>query len=190
MLTLFHSLLDNHLQGNPCQKSSCWGIANTATSRRRSPRTGQRRCFAKPASEWITHEDESLRIVPQELWEQVRGRRNEVRRGWPSGMGRRGFSTQQGGGRNFSTHLLSGAMVCGRCGATIADANGNVLGYPVAGNASSAAWTLQSAIYTVPPGAASVVLYAQIYLPTGSTTARFDNGFLTGASGLGTRCTT
>jgi hypothetical protein len=23
MLTLFHSLLDNHLHGNPCQKSSC-----------------------------------------------------------------------------------------------------------------------------------------------------------------------
>ncbi len=46
MLTLFHSLLDNHLHGNLCQKSPCWGIANTATRRRRDPPTGQRRCFA------------------------------------------------------------------------------------------------------------------------------------------------
>ncbi|PYU36942.1 MAG: hypothetical protein DMG54_35345 [Acidobacteria bacterium] len=66
-------------------------------------------------------------------------------------------------------------------------ANGNVLGFLVAGNATSAAWTLQSATYTVPAGGAAVRLYAQIYQPTGLTTARFDDGFLTGASGLGPR---
>ena len=69
----------------------------------------------------------------------------------------------------------------------VRDANGNVLAYPVAGNATSATWALQSATYTVPAGGASVALYAQIYLPTGSTTARFDDAFLTGASGLGVR---
>ena len=67
----------------------------------------------------------------------------------------------------------------------VRDANGNVLAYPVAGNATSATWTYQSYTYTVTSGGASVSLYAQIYLPTGSTTARFDDGFLTGASGLG-----
>lgn len=37
------------------------------TESRRDPRTGKRRRFPKPESEWIVHEDESLRIVPQEL---------------------------------------------------------------------------------------------------------------------------
>src|SRR5205807_1465459 len=46
---------------------------------RRDPRTGRRRAFAKPASEWITHEDEALRIVPQDLWDTVHARRLIVR---------------------------------------------------------------------------------------------------------------
>ncbi len=100
------------------------------TERRRDPRTGQRRCFPKPASEWVMQEDESLRIVPQELWEQVRTRRKEVRRSWPGGSGQRGFSAQQGGREKyFPTHLLSGAMVCGQCGATIAQVSGKGGGY-------------------------------------------------------------
>ena len=42
-------------------------------------------------------------------------------------------------------------------------------------NVTSAAWTYQSVNYTVPSGGASVRLYAQIYQPTGATTARFDS---------------
>ena len=100
------------------------------TERRRDPRTGQRRCFPKPASEWVIQEDKSLRIVPQELWEQVRTRRKEVRRSWPGGIGQRGFSAQQGSREKyFPTHLLSGAMVCGKCGATIALVSGKGGGY-------------------------------------------------------------
>ena len=68
---------------------------------------------------------------------------------------------------------------------SVLDANGNALGFPGATNVTSAAWTYQSVNYTVPSGGASVRLYAQIYQPTGATTARFDDGFLTGASGLG-----
>jgi site-specific DNA recombinase len=100
------------------------------TEQRRDPRTGRRRCFPKPASEWVIQEDESLRIVPQDLWEQVRSRRKEVRRSWPGGIGQRGFSPQQGGREKyFPTHLLSGAMVCGKCGATIAQVSGKGGGY-------------------------------------------------------------
>jgi site-specific DNA recombinase len=100
------------------------------TERRRDPRTGQRKCFAKPEAEWVIQEDESLRIVPQELWEQVRARRKEVCRSWPGGTGQRGFSAQQGGReRCFPTHLLSGAMFCGKCGATIAQVSGKGGGY-------------------------------------------------------------
>jgi len=67
----------------------------------------------------------------------------------------------------------------------VLDKNGNVLEFPTTGGVSWAAWTLLSANYTVPSGGASVWLYAQIYQPTGLITARFDDGFLTGASGLG-----
>ena len=67
----------------------------------------------------------------------------------------------------------------------VMDANGNALGIPGASNITAGAWTYQSVNYTVPTGAASVWLYAQIYQPTGTTTVRFDDGFLTGASGQG-----
>ncbi len=97
---------------------------------RRDPRTGRRRPFPKPPSEWITHEDASLRIVPQDLWDTVRVRRLEVRRSWPGGKGRRGFSAAQGGREKyFPTHLLSGAMTCGKCGATMAEVSGKGDGY-------------------------------------------------------------
>src|SRR5207253_4636833 len=79
----------------------------------------------------------------------------------------------------------SGALVSWNL--SILDANGNALGFPAAGNATSATWTYQSYPYTVPAGAASATLYAQIYQPTGLTTARFDDAYLTGASGLGVR---
>ena len=105
-----------------------WVWNKTAT--RRDPRTGRRRRFPKPKSEWIILEDDNLRIVPQELWERVRERRKQVRKAWPGGKGRRGFSRdQKGQQRHFPTHLLSGAMECGQCGATIAQVSGKAGGY-------------------------------------------------------------
>jgi len=97
---------------------------------RRDPKTGRRRPFPKPASEWITHEDATLRIVPADVWDAVRARRLEVRRSWPGGKGRRGFSAAQGGREQlFPTHLLSGTLVCGLCGATIGQVSGKAGGY-------------------------------------------------------------
>jgi hypothetical protein len=76
------------------------------------------------------HEDEALRIVPQEFWEAVQTRRKEVRRNRPEGKGRFGFSRDQGGRHaHFPTHLLSGAMVCGVCGAPIAQMSEKAGGY-------------------------------------------------------------
>jgi hypothetical protein len=93
-------------------------------------RTGKRRRFDKPESEWITHEDEDLRIVPSELWETVRERRKKVKRSWPGGKGKRGFSAEQGSRQaHFPTHLLSGTMKCGACGAAIAQVSGKAGGY-------------------------------------------------------------
>ncbi len=100
------------------------------TGTRRDPRTGRRRKFVKPESEWVVHEEEGLRIVPATLWEPVRARRKEVRRSWPGGKGKRGFSKEQGSRQQqFPTHLLSGAMVCGSCGAAIALVSGKGGGY-------------------------------------------------------------
>ena len=97
---------------------------------RKDPRTGRRRQFVKPESEWVIHEDESLRIVPPELWDEVRERRKKVRRSWPGGKGKRGFSKEQGSRQQqFPTHLLSGSMVCGECGAAIALVSGKGGGY-------------------------------------------------------------
>jgi len=98
--------------------------------RRRDPKTGRRRPFPKPTSEWIIHEDETLRIVSAELWNTVRARRLQVQRSWPGGKGRRGFSTGQGSHTQcFPTHLLSGALMCGQCGASIGQVSGKAGGY-------------------------------------------------------------
>jgi hypothetical protein len=100
------------------------------TERRRDPRTGRHKAFPKPESEWIVHEDESLRIVPQDLWDRVQERRDQVRRTWPGGRGKRGFYEQHGGRvRHYPTHLLSGLMTCARCGAAIAQVSGKAGGY-------------------------------------------------------------
>ncbi len=100
------------------------------TESRRGPRTGRRRRFEKPESEWVINEDEELRIIPRPLWETVRERRKEMHRTWPGGSGKRGFSKEQGRRQaHFPTHLLAGSMVCGCCGATIAQVSGKSGGY-------------------------------------------------------------
>ena len=68
--------------------------------------------------------------MPRDLWEAVRLRRQQVRCSWPGGKGRRGFSANQGGRvQHFPTHLLSGAMICGTCRATMAEVSGKAGGY-------------------------------------------------------------
>jgi Recombinase zinc beta ribbon domain len=53
-----------------------------------------------------------------------------MHRTWPGGNGKRGFSKEQGGRQaHFPTHLLAGSMVCGSCGATIAQVSGKSGGY-------------------------------------------------------------
>ena len=100
------------------------------TESRRDPRMGRGRRFEKPQSEWVVHEDQALRIVPQQLWQTVQDRRKELRRTWPGGKGRRGFSRDQGSRqKHYPSHLLSGTMSCGVCGATIAQVSGKSGGY-------------------------------------------------------------
>ncbi len=100
------------------------------TETRRDPKTGRRRQFPKPESDWIVHNDENLRIVPQALWEEVQQRIKETSRTWPGKKGKTGFENQRGSRvEHYPTHLLSGSMACGVCGATIAQVSGKGGGY-------------------------------------------------------------
>ena len=86
--------------------------------------------FTKPKEDWVVREDEALRIIGQPLWDCVQRRLQEVGKTWPGGKGRPGFSREQGGRvASFPTHLLSGAMNCGVCGASIALVSGKGAGY-------------------------------------------------------------
>ena len=100
------------------------------TGNRRDYRTGRRRPFEKPESEWMIRIDESLRIVSQDLWDRVQQRRAAVGQVYPPGAGGRGFSGRQGSRATvFPRYLLSGAMVCARCGRKIVLVSGKGDGY-------------------------------------------------------------
>ena len=97
---------------------------------RRDPKTGRRRRFPKPESEWITIVDETLRIVSQDLWDDVQLRRESMKKSWPGGQGKRGFEGKKGSRESqYPSHLLSGAMTCVECGATITQVSGKGGGY-------------------------------------------------------------
>jgi site-specific DNA recombinase len=100
------------------------------TETRRDPKSGRRRKFLKPKSEWHVTENEELRIVPQELWERVAARWKEVDRAWPL---RRTPKTADGRQRSYveanPPHLLSGALHCGKCDSSIGQVSGKGSGY-------------------------------------------------------------
>jgi len=56
------------------EKYSGRWVRNRSESRR-DPRTGHRRRFPKPVSEWIVRTEERLQLVPPGLWRAVRARR-------------------------------------------------------------------------------------------------------------------
>jgi hypothetical protein len=48
------------------------GVLQWNTSEwRKDPDTGKRRRVMRPRAEWITHVDESLRIISDDLWERA-----------------------------------------------------------------------------------------------------------------------
>lgn len=88
------------------------GIVHWNTSEwRKDPDTGRRKRITRPRSEWVTHVDESLRIVSDDLWARAQHR---------VGPAKDGKRIKTGGKPKF---LLSGLLVCDVCGAhyTITD---------------------------------------------------------------------
>jgi site-specific DNA recombinase len=72
----------------------------------RNPDTGTRVPRMRPREEWIVLDDETLRIVPQELWDAVHDRR----------PGERDVAPPRRTGRP-GVYLFSGLLRCARCGA-------------------------------------------------------------------------
>ncbi len=78
--------------------------------------SSKRRCVPNPPSEWVTRDDERLRIVPQPLWDRVKARQREraatigekVKAGVSRDRARRT-------GRD-PKYLFSGLLKCGTCG--------------------------------------------------------------------------
>jgi len=81
----------------------------------RNPETGKRVPRLRPRDEWIVQHDESLRIVPQELWERVKQHQRDVAR-------KSAGQTYRGG--RYPKYLFSGLLKCGLCGANYVLRNG------------------------------------------------------------------
>jgi site-specific DNA recombinase len=81
--------------------------------------SSRRRCVENPKNEWIVHTDESLRIVPQTLWDRVKARQkarseavgDRVRKGYQAAL-------RNHAGRK-PKFLFSGLLRCGTCGARL-----------------------------------------------------------------------
>ena len=100
------------------------------TETRRDPKTGRKRKFVKPTSEWHVAVNDELRLIPQELWDRVVSRWKEVDGAWPQ---RRATKTSTQRQRSYVVanppHLLSGALHCGTCGSTVGQVSGKGSGY-------------------------------------------------------------
>ncbi|MES3097567.1 recombinase family protein [Sphingomonas aerolata] len=73
-----------------------------------------RRPRLNPEAEWIIRDEPQLRIIDQLLWEQVKGRQAEARRARDAKFKLTGNPLA---GAKRPTHLLSGLVTCGACGA-------------------------------------------------------------------------
>lgn len=83
----------------------------------KDPETGVRKRRERPQEEWITHQDESLRIVDQDLWERVQARLEAIRTATQEARA----SGQQGGARPYTrnSYLLTGLVQCACCGGPV-----------------------------------------------------------------------
>jgi hypothetical protein len=85
--------------------------------------TGKRRRFERPESEWVQQQEESWRIVSDELWhaaQATRGRRNQRHQRDDRGRIRRTAV----GGSSTRKRLLSGFLECGECGGSFHELSG------------------------------------------------------------------
>ncbi|MCP5359894.1 MAG: recombinase family protein [Steroidobacteraceae bacterium] len=105
-------ILNNELYAGRVIWNKCRWVRSAADSKRR-------RAELNPPQDWIVHEEERLRILPESLWLAVKARQRQQARNTEQlaegkrrpGMKRTG---REGSGPKF---LLSGLLHCSRCGA-------------------------------------------------------------------------
>ena len=77
---------------------------------RKDPETGKRKRFERPREEWQVFEIPELRIIPQELWDKVKARQEQVRKHIRDNGG------FQFASREYAKYLFTGMLKC-ECGA-------------------------------------------------------------------------
>ncbi len=96
----------------------------------KDPNTGKRISRLNPEEEWIVHQVPDLRIVPDNLWEQVKARQNSVKKNTrPDLKSDRPFWE-----RTRPKYLLSGLMKCAACGGSYTKISANLFGCATARN--------------------------------------------------------
>ncbi len=78
----------------------------------KDPETGKRIARLNPEHEWVIREVVDLRIIEDELWQQVQGIK-------------RRYSSRWGNKRQTKKRLLSGLLKCGRCGGGMTTGRGH-----------------------------------------------------------------
>jgi site-specific DNA recombinase len=84
------------------------------TKKIRDPRTGRRIQRVRPRSDWTVVESPHLRIISEEVWEQVQSRLATVNSAFSNGHAA-GLASRSYGAK----YLFSGFMKCGVCGSNI-----------------------------------------------------------------------
>ncbi len=80
--------------------------------------SSERRCVPNPPSEWVTREDERLRIIPQRLWDRVQARFEE-RAAIIGAKVKAGVSRDRAVRRGRESKFpFPGLLKCGACGAS------------------------------------------------------------------------
>jgi hypothetical protein len=88
----------------------------------KDPDTGKRVSRLNPQSDWVTQDVPALRIVDQELWDQVKGRQERL------AIGPRERSAHALHDRRRPKYILAGMLKCGCCGGGYTLIGKNLLG--------------------------------------------------------------
>ena len=96
----------------------------------KDPRTGKRISRQNPEEDWIIHSVPDLRIVSNDLWQQVKDRQGEATRNTRPDLP----STKPFWERTRPKYLFSGLMKCGRCGGSYTKISANLFGCATARN--------------------------------------------------------
>ncbi len=103
-----------------------WGRFRTV----KDPTTRKKKRIRNTKKPVLTRQDESLRIIPDELWNKAQEQRKKKENMHPSKKGSRGFGKKQiSYVAAHPKHLLSHCLRCGECGGSIALIGGKGDGY-------------------------------------------------------------